>query len=311
MVSRRRKNKSSRRGQQPKRRMRMAASLDSAALKYARLLSDPCNADLCHPVYAGTEGGYLVRLKSFLTAGGSGSAVDSITCFNPFGRNDTGFQQWCATYASAGGGLGNVSEFGSMPWLSTGGVGYYRPVAGCLKVHYIGAELERKGLVSLIVGKQQCQYGDAYGSTTADALVPTSAKTVRLGSEPHELRWAPMTPDDTEYSTQYQPGGSYTPVGVVKGTVLTVIVQGAPAGSVRLEVDFVYEWLPEYSSGLVNSITTPPSRNTLNDVLRAIGNAAGGIQEWAVSSQGKRVLGAIGRGVYSMVNNGGLLALTG
>jgi len=38
--------------------------LDSSASDYAKLLADPINAPLVHPVYAGGDGGYLIRFDT-------------------------------------------------------------------------------------------------------------------------------------------------------------------------------------------------------------------------------------------------------
>jgi len=38
--------------------------MDASARAYAMLLSDPCGAPLTHPLYAGGEGGILVKAES-------------------------------------------------------------------------------------------------------------------------------------------------------------------------------------------------------------------------------------------------------
>lgn len=292
------------------------AGLDKAALDYARLLEDPCRADLVRPTYNFGSSGYLARVKQIVAIGGNSGAVDAYTAFAPANDADNATSSgsmWHHGYSTTTGGtLGTLTGANGPAWLRSSNVGYYRPVAGCLKVHYTGSELSRSGLISLGLAPGLALAAGETGVGSVSGIVPSTAKTVRLGSEPHEVRWLPLSSDDQIFAASDQPTtGGYSVLG---SSVVYVLAQGVPAGTVNVEVDFVYEWVPDMayaSSSMEVSISPPPSRNTLADVLRFLDQAYGGLQAFATSSGGRKLLGVVARGAYSVMNSvGAPLALT-
>jgi len=67
MVARQRRVNGKRGPARKPRAKAVTTALDSSATDYARLLADPINAPLVHPVYAGGDGGYLIRFDSTFT----------------------------------------------------------------------------------------------------------------------------------------------------------------------------------------------------------------------------------------------------
>lgn len=284
------------------------AGLDKAALDYAKLLEDPCRADLVRPVYNFGTSGYLCRVKQVVTLGGNSAAVDAYTAFMPGGEADStvGTGMWHHGYAAAAGGsLGTITGQIGPAFLRTGTVGHYRPVAGCLRVHYTGTELNRSGMVSLGIAPSAMVVSGETGVGTVATMVPSSTRTVRLGSEPHEVRFLPLSSTDQLYSSSSEPQTGTFAFGC---TVLYVLAQGVPAGTVNVELDFVYEWVPNMdfsASSMEITIAAPPSRNTLADVLRFVSDAYGGLQAFATSNSGRKVLGVLARGAYAVANSVG------
>lgn len=280
-------------------------TLDKNAFAYARLLEDPCRADLTYPVYAAGTAGYLTRVKQVVLLGNNAGTVDGYTAFVPGGaaNTTTSLGMWHHGWSAGGGGLGTLTGATGPPFLRSNAVGSYRPVAGCLKVHYTGSELNRAGMISVgIVNQLQLAAGET-GVAAISSFIPSSAKTVRLGAEPHEVKWVPTTTYDQAFSAASQPEsvGTYA-----QSTTVYVMAQGVPAGTCTVECDFVYEWQPETTQGMEHSIEAPRSANTTADVLRVLGDAYGGLTAFATSSTGKKVLGVVGRGLYSVMNAKGL-----
>lgn len=285
--------------------VRPRAVLDKHALAYARLLEDPCRADLTYPVYSAGTAGYLTRVKQVVLLGGNSGAADGYTAFVPGGDADVTdmYGMWHHGWSAGGGALGVIAGATGPSFLRSTAVGSYRPIAGCLKVHYTGSELNRAGMISVgIVNQLQLAAGETILNPIT-AFVPSSAKTVRLGSEPHEVRWVPTNATDQAFSSSTQPaaGGTFS-----FSTVVYVMAQGVPPGTCSVECDFVYEWQPDTTQGMEHTVEAPRSANTLADVLRVLGEAYGGLTAFATSSAGNTVLGVVGRGLYAAMNAKGV-----
>jgi len=284
-------------------------ALDKQAAAYMQLLADPCNADLVTAPFAVGHAGYLLRTKQFYMAGNNGSAVDSYSAFVPGGDSNTTVStgMWHFGYAAApGGAMGTLGGGEGPAFLSSAAVGYYRPVAGCIKVHYTGSELNRQGMVTLgLLPKLNLASGEP-GIPGVSQFVGSGFKTCRLGSQPHELRYVPLSAADMNFSSATQPlsGGTY-----IDATTLVVLVEGAPAGTIRLEVDFVWEWTPDVGSGLQVTIEAPKSTNTINEVLSKAAAVYGSLQAFAVSNTGKSIVTGIMNTISAARNVGGLALL--
>lgn len=263
---------------------RVGHQLDAGAKAWLKLLSDPCGADLAHPCYGGTTSGYLTRMRYTYTV--PATAVDFIAEWNP-SELTSSFVRYCWA-TSVGGSLGNASNIPGgvpAPFLTNSVVGRYRPVAGCLKVHYTGAELDRKGSVGLNLSFGETLVdGEGIGSS-APAMLAPMATVARLGSVAHEIRWLPGLSDGEFSSSASGDDKSWSQEG---GGSIQVVITGMPAGTAMLEFISVYEWQPaeESSPGLRSTMEGPRSRNHLNEILSAVGD----VGKWAV---GGPVAGAL------------------
>lgn len=297
--------------------LRLARGLDKPAMDYARLLSDPCNAELVHPLYGSSAAGYLVRTKQIIQAGLNAAAVDSITAFNPVGKANKGDDvesMWCTGYSSSSGGSFGTTAGSQGPQFLIMQAGAYRPVAGCLKVLYNGSELNRSGTVSYIHMPNKVYSSTETLSSNVDDLIPGSSKTVRLGSEPHEFRWVPINPRDQQFTSDTDPMQTVGQTDV--GSQMVILIRGAPAGSVTIEATFVWEWTPITNVGTANAafstpieLATPRTSTTVSTVLKYLSDAAGGLQAWATAPATHAVMNQVGNGIYNVVKSSARLAL--
>jgi len=279
--------------------------LDKCGKEYLRLLSDPCNAAFCSPPFQGEGTGQFVRTRTVVTP----ALVDSVIQFCPqyiFANSSYGggtiastFYQSPVTYGSANAGTAiNVltvpvasTSFGfnnvGSGTTTSGVYSSARCLAGCIKVMYTGSELNRAGTVYATLTNTP-----AYSALNANpgslaTITTTFPQVDRLGERHHEYRWVPNFQDEQFIPTP----GSTTSVNFpayYQGNSLIVAVMGAPTNSITYEVTAVWEvntnpysstaGANNFSSGIVTTTKVPDTQNTLNDVLRVIGN----IGKWAL-----------------------------
>jgi len=244
-------------------------NLDAAAKKWLAVLRDPCGAPMTGPCYAGTGEGYLTRTKDVVSI--HPDAVDGVIEFSPtatvldlarFGYSTT-----------VSGSLGVATQYGVAAFLRNGTVGRFRPVAACVKVLYIGTELNRSGMVGLnLSAGQTFATGEAI-SLSAPALMVNCGLTSRLvDGVPMEVKWAPSTDDGRFISAT----GEEPDVVSYGGNSITIVYTGVPPGSLRLEFTAVWEWQPseEVNTGLVSVARGPVTRNHMNEILLGLGDLA-------------------------------------
>lgn len=284
-----------------------AMGLDAAGAAYARLLNDPCNAPLASPVYSGTGSGYLVRLRTFHIPGGTAAANDSIFTFVPAGNayNTAAASIVAQSYSvTSNGSLGTLSAEAYNTFLLSSSVSCYRPVAGCLKVHYTGVENNRGGMIHFaMLPARQFVAGELLG--TLATVKPLATYSVRVGSEKHEFRWAPGADGDRLWSSGQDPSSSGITTQAGQSQMV-VMLEGCSSASLSIEADFVYEWTPLNTMGVSEANVASRSRNSLNDVLMAITNGTGNIARWAISPAGRDF---IGRAYRTIANYGSLAAI--
>lgn len=275
-------------------------SLDAHALRYRALLADPCNAPLVAPPYEVAGSGYFIRVHQVLAL----ANVDGIVQFNPTGLSSStdSFAMWhIGSSASTGGALGTIGgNTGPNILYSTGGlVRAYRPVAGCIKLMYTGSELNRQGTIFPIISQKGPVLRSGRTSTSSltnylTAFGPGS----RLGSRVHEVKWVPTNTIDEMFVGQSD--GDDTLNAPYGGTTVGFAYQNVPSGTLSVEMTFVYEWVPvSYIGPSSSTVAISPSRNTVHDVLRSIGNVAGFVYG-AVQKYGPTVAEIVGGGINSM-----------
>lgn len=304
MVSKKPKNKKSGvrvRMPQPKPKASIRGGLDKHAMDYARLLADPCNADLVMPVSNVTGTGNIIRTRVFINPGTS--AVDSIIELAPMrfaGNGDPGPNPIRAPIVwgssnTTGVAPANLYNGGLSGAISSAAAA--RAIAACIKVHYTGSELNRQGLVATNLTNQYAL--TAIGPTSGD-LAPVGdfiysfPSIHRVGEVKHEVRWVPTQVNDLDFVPNTATMVSGSPEFEINGGAIQVGVTGAYPGTITYEVIIV--WEVQYGnddgpSGLVSSVRVDRSRNTMKDVLQALGD----LTKWATdpdtASRFKRIGG--------------------
>lgn len=251
---------------------RMKRGLDTHAREWLHLLSDPCNAPLTAGCYAGLGSGMLYRTRTIVNPGAS--ATDAYCYFYPSNFAGNGYYplQWCSVNVS---GTGPTNAYGATINGISGGT-QMRCVAACLKLRYKGSELNRAGIVASHLTNDPTPVagvpaGTAGSYYSAESVATTAQTTYRLGETQHEVRWAP-TQEDGAFR---EIGGPLSPTS--RGNAVGLIAYGYPAGTVVFELTAVWEIVPEAASGFVSPLIAPRSANTVNDVLKTIGD----IGRWA------------------------------
>lgn len=238
--------------------------LDKAALDYATLLADPCNAQIVHPIFPGGDAGFLFRAESFVTLGN--------------GATDTsGFLHWTPGYVNgsstellyAVGAFGNTAVTAAA-LASAPGKGFLtnnargvRCVAACVKVTFAGSESARSGRVHY--GLTQSGMLDAGTTQAPDGVAQALQHYGRTPADTFELIWKPNI-GDTEFN---DPTEAASAVLKDRKSALTVSWAGLPA-AVGLTFHFtaVYEWTPASTMGIGhNALGKARSKNTLDEIL--------------------------------------------
>lgn len=292
-------NKKANKGKQgkpkPKQRSRQVSrilrGLDAGAAAWRQLLDDPCNAPLVPACYSGIASGMLYRTRTTVSfgVGGTDASMAAMCFFHPAYGGTPG-QTYCplqwASVNSADGAPTNV--YGqTIPGLPS--YGQYRCVAACMKLRYTGSELNRSGIVGhIITNDPPFTNGTPAGVAATLATVSTYLQgcqtTYRLGETNHEVRWAPSSEDG-----EFQENTTGLQNLLRTGNAVGFIITGYPKGTVYAELTAAWEVVPDTGSGLVPPIMAPSSRNTVNEVLRSIGD----LGRWATDPN-------VQRGVYNV-----------
>lgn len=268
----------------------MIASLDADALRYRRLLVDPCGAPLTRSVFSGLGGSIQVRVKQYLSI--HPQAVEGVYCVMPSAN-----AYWSQYHSAASAGtsfqLSNVQQL----WVNAGNTALeWRCIAGCLKVRYTGTESNRSGMISVFpVASPLYEPGMTdirVGSTLALAPV-----VYRTGEVMHECKFVPTDGDQLFTDTQNMEARGWQHQGG-----FGVVYQGVPAGSLTLELTAIYEMENVLALPSASTVLAPQpsgSRNTLNQVLRSLGDGLA----WAYSNVAAPVIKSTAQNVARSIMN--------
>lgn len=271
--------------------MRVARQvLDGQAIDYAKLLLDPCGARLTHPVYAGGEGGYIVRTETFTTFFNGPGITAGIFHWAPGAVNSSNTELLFTNVAN-GTTVANATSTGAGPgktFLANTSVA--RCVAACVKIGYSGSESSRAGRIF-------------YGRTSASLINnsdPVVPQTV-MGALPYysrtpvneiEVIW---TPNDADQLFT-DPNEAEGPQDRRRRAAITVAASSLPADvGLTFRMTAIYEWQPTNDIGIAvpaNSRST--SNNTLDHVLTAVQNALNGAASMAGHAAGSFATSALG-----------------
>lgn len=259
---------------------RVQRSLDNDGMCYARLLSDPCSAPLCHPVYAGVDGGLVARFESdFVFANG---ATDSNSGFlwtpgaigNAPGASSITTIQSSSSGSSVTALVGSVGVQPGWSFLAAT-TRTARCVAACLQIYWPGTELNRSGYVSY--GNGTGGILASGGSYSVDGYSQMLAESVRMPDSYVEIKWKPTASDqDWTDPTTATPASDLFRKGSIG-----FAVKGIPVSTgVRVRLVAVYEYQPAANQGMVIPYN---SRSLSNNSLDQIVNALDSTGKWATS----------------------------
>lgn len=261
-------NKSSGNGRRTRPRKQRApdqALLDAQAAAYARLLTDPCNAPLVHPVYPGGDAGYLFRAESFHTPGNAAGQTAGVIHWAPGYTNASntqlvGFGAADATTATAVAALAATAP--GAAFLSNNAKGV-RCVAACMKITFPGAESARAGRIHY--GHTAAGMLDVGNSVKVDEVAQTLQHFSRVPPETIEIIWKPSQ-GDFEFNDPTEAAGAI--IRDRKGA-LTVAWAGLPAATgLTIHYTAVYEWTPSTGLGVGhNALGKNQSNNSFDQVI--------------------------------------------
>lgn len=280
-----------------RRRMKQASNrgLDASATAYARLLADPCNAPLAHPVYPGGDAGFLFRAESFITLGAGATDTSGILHWTPGYINSTGTEM-LFTATTGGSTAGTLAAFSSAPGKAflTAQSKAARCIAACVKVTFPGSESARGG--RLHYGQTNAGLIDSGNSVTPDAVALSLQHFNRVPPQTTELIWKPNIAD-TEMN---DPSEAASPLLRDRKAALTIAWAGLPvATGLTFHFTAVYEWTPLPGSGVGhNSLGKNRTRNSLDDVLDTLIGSGFGFVRHAAGMVG----GAFANGVVNTVS---------
>jgi hypothetical protein len=253
------------------RKPRPAKGLDTPAVNYAKLLADPCNAALVHPIYAGGDAGYLFRAESFATFGNSVGNTAGVVHWTP-GYVNNNNSDIIGTQAATGA----TSVAATVSGAPTPGKAFLlanakgcRCVAACLKVTYPGSESGRAGRIHY--GLTTAGILDVSVGVTADGMAQSLQHFTRTPPETIEIIWRPGAAD-TEFN---DPTENASAVIRDRKSAISVAWAGLPdAVGLTFHFTAIYEWTPAFGTGVAhNALGKAVSRNTLDDVLDFLRNA--------------------------------------
>lgn len=265
--------KTKRQNKRPAKKMRQQTGstrpngLDAQGAAYARLLADPCNASLVHPVYGGTNGGLLMRSRSVFSVNGTVTTTAGYLHWTPGAIGTTNSEMLTAEYLNTGTSASPIvlTSAPGKAFLAANSTSY-RPVAACMQVYYLGSETGRAGFV--LCDNTTGGLIDLGGSYSTDLLSRTLGAYSRTPGNCVEIVWKPTMGDET----WIDPGVATAAVDKDRRGAVTLAWGGLPAG-VQLSIvcTAIYEWIPNPQSGLASSTESrSSSRNDMREVMDAL-----------------------------------------
>lgn len=254
-------------GGQGKQRARAIAArrmLDADALRYAKLLVDPCSAPLVHPVYTGSDAGFLFRAESVFTVGNGATGTAGFVHWTPGYVNTSNTELLIGAAADAVTGMPALVDPNApgKTFLTTNATSM-RCVAACMRIVYPGTEANRAG--RLHYGHTLAAYMDAGDTRTANEIAVGLQSYTRTPPEAVEVVWKPSAADQ-EFCDP-----SIGANGVVRDrrSSVTAAWAGIPVSTgMTFYLTAIYEWLPRPGVGIsTNPTGKNPSRNTLDNVI--------------------------------------------
>lgn len=236
--------------------------LDSAGVKAAQMLLDPCGAELVPSVYPG-DMGYMARFNATFSAGTTVGQTCSAIIFKP-GNNVVANTSGSTTSDGYTIGFADTQAPGAV-FLNTNAT-KCRAVGACVQVFPNGAPSNATGVVN---------YGIVPASAVANGIVTNFDQLIALTTHrvsiaqalmnPLEIKWVPGTFDD-----RYSPTVGITSDDDTDRNVILVVISGmGNALGVNLRLTAIYEWAPGSTIGVpFDATVVKPSRCDIGCVIR-------------------------------------------
>jgi len=255
---------------QPSRRQTVARpgmGLDPSAAAYAKLLMHPCDSNLTHPTYGGSEGGYLIRSEGFTTVGSGTTDTSGFIQWTPgmMGPNNTEFL--FGTGSSSGTSmLATAAAVAPGKAFLTATASVVRCVAACVKVSYPGAELDRSGRFHF--GGASGSLVDSGQTVTVDGMAGTLEHYTRTPAGEIEIVWKPNAADQM-FTDPNIANGSIEKDR--KAAIVCAFTGLKAAQGINVRMTAVYEWQPQVGQGVaVPNTARSLSNNSLDQVINAV-----------------------------------------
>lgn len=248
----------------PKKQPQKKQRLDKAAKDYAKLLADPCYGMITAPLYNSSGTGNFVRLENDFILGAEATSIGAAVIFTP------------GLLTSSAGPSGTVipttvvaSDGGAITWAESyanqcgsgfrANMGSCRAVAACIQVSFIGAELNRAGVVSLT----QTTRGNAVAATNLGAVRSLSERVVKMPDGTLEIKLVPNAKN-----AEFMITDATAKTDAAELPSLVVSVSGIPNSTgVRIRQVQIIEWVPFVGVGVISNTLVSDSLHTLQEVL--------------------------------------------
>jgi hypothetical protein len=228
---------------------------------------DPCGGPVVHPGFAGASPGLVQRSESFTTHGTQGTTTAGVFHWVPgypnAGNTEVLIQE-SANGSTASATIVQASSPGKTFLAANSRA--VRCIAACLRVTFPGAESARSGRVHF--GHTTGGLIDLGNSISPDGTAQALTNFTRTPPEAIEIVWKPSAADQDFCD----PSESASAPIRDRRSALTVAFAGLPVSvGLTFHMTAVYEWLPTIGLGIASDINQVGSANSLDDVLRWVG----------------------------------------
>lgn len=249
--------------------IRKTGGLDAPGAAWARLIADPCNAPLVSPCYPSNGTGQFVRLRRIIPLPAAPENNSIQLAFAP-GQNAL----WKGeTRPEAPDGTTSAAE-GAFSGLADN-YDSFRCVAACLKVTYVGTESGRAGTIGL--SNSPNPLFNPSETTVSNGFMSQMTQINRVGEVKHEVKWIPSIKDQEFQTTNGSVPNLGSTLTCIVADLKRYLTSGSPGyvtEGVQFELVGIYEVVPKRNSGMMVASVPNQSRNTVADVMRALGPTA-------------------------------------